>query len=97
MIDHLDDLDADFRRFYGIAGVGEEEFPPGLSGPRFLALAWRLGAYEGVISALSARQRGGERQQAGVGVRVPKGDVEWVEATPTNLRAHSALAGVIDT
>lgn len=99
MIDHLADLDADFRRFYGIAGVGDRRFPAGMTGPRFLALAHRVGVYGGVVTELVRRQE--ERSgQKGWGATAPReaqgGDVEVVEATPAALRAHPATAGVID-
>ena len=97
MIDHLDDLDADFRRFYRIDGIGEQQFA-GLSGPRFLALAWRVAAYGGVLTALLQQQQ--EQGRTRPGVHVPPkwrgSDVEEVEATPTNLRTNPALAGVIE-
>lgn len=48
LLDHLDDLDADFRVFYGIAGIGEEIFGD-LSGPRFFALAFRTIHFRGVM------------------------------------------------
>lgn len=49
-----DDLDADFRRFYRIDGIGDGEYGD-LSGPRFLALAERCLAYEG--ATLKALQK----------------------------------------
>jgi hypothetical protein len=48
LLDHLDDLDADFRVFYRITGIGEEIFGD-LSGPRFFALAFRTIHYRGVM------------------------------------------------
>jgi hypothetical protein len=69
-----------------------------MSGPQFLALAWRVPVFGGVMMALIQQQQ----QQAGTrpGARTPpkwRGpDVEEVEATPANLRANPALAGVID-
>jgi len=42
---HLDDLKADFRAFYHISDIHE------LSTIEFLRLAYRVGAYGGVISS----------------------------------------------
>lgn len=55
-----DDLDADFRRFYRIDGIGDGDYGD-LSGPRFLALAERCLAYDGAL--LKALQRIGREQQ----------------------------------
>lgn len=52
VLDYLDDLDADFLAFYGI-DLNEAE----LSGPRFFALANRLTAYSGVMSARVEAER----------------------------------------
>lgn len=52
----MDDLDADFRHLYGIAGVGEEEFGA-LSSRRFIALAERTFCYEGTMAALAALEQ----------------------------------------
>jgi hypothetical protein len=43
-----DDLDADFRRFYRIDGIGDGDYGD-LSGPRFIALADRCVAYGGAL------------------------------------------------
>ena len=48
ILDHLDDLDADFRVFYRIDDIES------LSGPRFMALAQRVFAYQGVMAARAA-------------------------------------------
>lgn len=48
MLGFWDDLDADFRRFYRIDGVGEGEYGD-LSGPRFIALAERCLGYDGAL------------------------------------------------
>lgn len=48
ILDHLDDLDADFRVFYRIDDIES------LSGPRFIALALRVFAYQGVMAARAA-------------------------------------------
>jgi hypothetical protein len=49
VLDYLDDLDADFRVFYRVDDI------EALSGPRLLALAVRVSAYQGVIAARLAR------------------------------------------
>lgn len=55
---HLDDLDADFLRFYG------RDWRE-LDGPRFFALAERVGAYGGVISyRISEQHEGAEDEGA---------------------------------
>jgi len=51
VLDHLDDLDADFRTFYRIDGVGDEQWPSTLSAPRFFSLAYRVSAFGGVMAA----------------------------------------------
>jgi hypothetical protein len=48
LLDYLDDLDADFRVFYRIEGVADGQYG-GLSGPRFLKLAFRTIHYRGVM------------------------------------------------
>jgi hypothetical protein len=57
VLDHLDDLDADFRAYYRIDGVGDEEFGT-LTGPRFFALAERVFCYGGATYH-AARMSGG--------------------------------------
>jgi hypothetical protein len=55
VLSHLDDLDADFRAFYQIAGIGDMEFGD-LSSARFFALAERCVCYPGAVrSALIAQ------------------------------------------
>jgi hypothetical protein len=56
---HLDDLDADFRAFYG------EPDMLALPGPRFFALAERTFAYGGVMTARAEALRAVGRQQSG--------------------------------
>jgi hypothetical protein len=41
--EHLDDLEADFLAIYGIEDMYD------LTGPKFLALAYRVSAYQGVM------------------------------------------------
>lgn len=98
MIDHLDDLDADFRVFYRIDGIGDGTFPPSLTAPRFLALAHRTGAYEGVMQARAAEEHA-QDQPRGNGAHRPAqqaGHVEHVDSSATALRANPTLAALIE-
>ncbi|MYS15165.1 hypothetical protein [Streptomyces sp. SID4982] len=52
VLDHEDDLDADFLAIYGI-DLLEQEVP----GPRYFALAHRLTAYQGVMAARVDEER----------------------------------------
>ncbi|MEU1309510.1 hypothetical protein ABZ419_11530 [Streptomyces cinnamoneus] len=57
MLDHEEDIDADFLAWYGI-DLQMQEIP----GPRYFALAHRLTAFSGVMAARVEAQR--ERQDA---------------------------------
>lgn len=81
----LADLEADFCAIYRMAPVEVL----GLSGPRFLALAWRLPAYAGVIAARLAQAETERTPEA-------PGGTKTVEGSQAALRADPALAGVID-
>lgn len=52
VLNYLDDLEADFRVFYRM----EPAEILALSGPHFLALAYRIPAYQGVMAARLAEQ-----------------------------------------
>lgn len=52
VLDHLDDLDADFLAIYGIDLERD-----GISAHRYFALAQRLPAYQGVMAARVEEQR----------------------------------------
>lgn len=88
MLDHLDDLDADFRAFfrYPVAGdapgIGDEVFGA-MSSTRFFALAYRSTALSGVMAARVAAEQP-EAREHGV-VEVP--------SDPGVLAAHPAFAG----
>ena len=56
VLDHLDDLDADFLAIYGIDLEQAD-----VSAPRYFALAHRLTAYTGVMAARAEAER--ENQQ----------------------------------
>lgn len=51
-LDHQDDIDADFLAIYGIDLLEQE-----VSGPRYFALAHRLTAYQGVMTARVEEER----------------------------------------
>jgi len=52
ILDHLDDLDADFLAIYGIDLEQVE-----ISARRYFALAYRLTAYTGVMAAIAEEER----------------------------------------
>ncbi len=55
ILDHLADLDADFRVFYRMSW---REAVATLTGPELMALAWRVTVYQGVMAArIAARRR----------------------------------------
>lgn len=82
--DHLDDVEADFRAFYGLT----PEQIVTMTGPHFLALVWRLGAYQGVVAA-RMREESAPRATGGI-----KGADTVVESTPAALAADPAFAGL---
>jgi hypothetical protein len=79
---HLDDLDADFRVFYRLDLEEALELP----GPRFLALAQRVTAYSGVMSA---------RVEAQHDEDTPSEPGE-VESSAASLTTNAAFADLID-
>jgi hypothetical protein len=81
ILDHLDDLDADFRVFYRIDDIES------LTGPRFMALALRVFAYQGVMSA-----RAVDRQSS---PSVNGKEVRRVEGTRTAITADPDLSGLV--
>jgi hypothetical protein len=83
VLDHLDDLDADFRVFYRVDDI------EALPGPRFLALALRVFAYQGVMAA-----RAGEQQET-TGTQRQGTEVRQVEATRAAITADPALSGLM--
>lgn len=46
-MEHINAVDADFRVFYGIDGIGDGYIPDDISGPRFIALCEALPGYKG--------------------------------------------------
>lgn len=97
-LDHLDDLDADFRVFYRIDGIGDERFPLGLTAPRFFALAHRSAAYEGVMAARVAEEMAEQEKPGNTRQAPPQraAGVELVESNPAVLAAHPVFGDLID-
>lgn len=85
MVDHLADLEADFRVFYRLTPADIVE----LTGPHFLALAQRTTAYSGVMAARAAAE---QDQQGGSTV----GTDRVVISTPLALQNDPALSDVFD-
>lgn len=86
MILYLDDLEADFRTFYRLTPADVVR----MSGPHFLALAYRVTAYQGVVAA-----RFDAETEHDAPARGPAG-AERIESTPAALQTDPALAGMID-
>lgn len=84
VLDYLDDLDADFRVFYRVDDIGQ------LSGPRFLALALRVFAYQGVMASRAAEQDGSTGGHSGNGT-----EVRQVEGSRQAITADPVLAGLV--
>lgn len=87
MLDHLADLEADFRAIYRIDDMRS------LSGPRFFRLAWRVAAYSGVMAARVNAQADDDEQPARRGAST--GQVERVEPTRTAIEADPILSSLI--
>lgn len=51
MVEHVRDLDADFRAVYHLSPVQARSLP----GPEFMALAYRASAYPGAVAARMAQ------------------------------------------
>jgi hypothetical protein len=77
VVEYVDDLDADFLAIYGVDDM------LALSGRRWLTLARRLDAYEGVMAR---RLRDLSQQPGGAATAT----------TATEVRTDTALAAVID-
>ena len=79
MLFHLYDLEADFRAFYRLTPADILE----MSGPHFLALAYRVSAYSGVMaSRINAED-----------TKSTKGEVA---STPLALQTDPVLSELID-
>lgn len=80
MIHYLDDLESDFSRFHRIDDIYQ------MDGPRFMRLAWRVSAYQGVMALrLNAQQPRDEEVTApSAATALPPsmaGDVQWMDST----------------
>jgi hypothetical protein len=84
VLNHLDDLDADFRVFYRVDDIGT------LTGPRFLALALRVFAYQGVMAARVAEQQDTPQQHGQHGT-----EVRQVEPTRAAITADPVLSQLV--
>lgn len=82
MINYLDDLEADFRVFYRIEDIWS------LPAPQFFKLAYRVGAYGGVISARYAAQQEEETPQVAVA-----GRDNDIPLAPSDFRAKAMAKG----
>jgi hypothetical protein len=91
--DYLDDLDADFRVFYGVPDMLHD-----LPGPKFFALAERVFAYGGVMTARADALRAAEQHTSSThGLRaVPRGAPErpWQVTDAVTLAKDSRFAGI---
>lgn len=85
VLDHTRDLDADFRVFYHLSWREALELP----GPDLLALAYRVGAYPGVMSHRLAEAEAKERRNAPRGARMVTGEKTAVLADPMLSQAIS--------
>lgn len=85
MLDHLDDLDADFRVFYRVDDI------EALTGPRFLALALRVFAYQGVMASRAAD----EQDAVSGGHSGNRAEVRQVESTRVAITADPVLSGLV--
>jgi hypothetical protein len=83
VLDHMADLEADFLVFYRIEDI------EALTGPRFLSLALRVFAYQGVMAArVMEQQEAGRATTSGTEVR-------QVEGTRAAISADPALSGLM--
>lgn len=82
VLDHLPDLEADFLVFYRVECIES------LTGPRFLSLALRVFAYQGVMAALAVAQQDNSTSRNGTEVRQVESNREAVLADP-------AFAGLV--
>jgi hypothetical protein len=70
VLDHLPDLDADFRVLYGVAGIERGEFGD-LDAREFCQLAERAAAFPSVMQARAAAAAQDDDAGAAQGARVP--------------------------
>ncbi|HEY3689649.1 MAG TPA: hypothetical protein VGL46_05025 [Pseudonocardiaceae bacterium] len=85
VLDHLADLEADFLVFYRIDDIGE------LTGPRFLSLAIRVFAYQGVMAARAMAQQ----ETASGSSRRNESEVRHVDSSREAISADPALGQLV--
>jgi hypothetical protein len=90
VLDHLEDLDADFLAIYGLDLEHVE-----ISAPRYFALAYRLTAYTGVMATRAEEAREEQRPTSSTPTRTStttaparRGDGETAEVSLTQFRAQ---------
>lgn len=83
MVDHLEDLEADFLVYYRIKNIYK------LEARKFFSLAYRVSAYPGVMAALMEAQ---EYERNGGSTRSTSGrSTKRVEGTSANLQNNPAF------
>ena len=90
VLDHQEDIDADFLAIYGIDLEQVE-----ISSRRYFALAYRLTAYQGVMAAMAEEERDGHPAPSSTPTRTSttaaparRGDSEVHEVSLTQFRAQ---------
>jgi hypothetical protein len=78
ILDHPRDLAADFRAFYHLGWAEALALP----GPEFLALAYRVAVFPGVMAARIAEQEKAERRNVPAGARLVASDRLSILADP---------------
>jgi hypothetical protein len=85
VLDHLEDLDADFLALYRIDDFGE------MFAPRFFSLALRTVAFSGVMAARVAA----EKDDASPSSNYGGGEVREVAADQKAFETDPALSGLV--
>ncbi|WP_328932622.1 MULTISPECIES: hypothetical protein [unclassified Streptomyces] len=87
----MDDLDADFLAIYGINEPLET-----LSGPRYFKLAYRVGAYNGVMTARIAKEQEDQRDEGGHAGSQFGGSEQELQALNLATKKPGEVAQLID-
>lgn len=74
VLDHLPDIESDMSVFHRVANIYD------MDGPTFFSRAYRLGAYQGVISALAAEEQERSKKKLGSGRTMPAEVEKTVDA-----------------
>lgn len=85
VLDYLSDLESDFSAIHGIDDIYS------LPGPRFFRFAYRITAYQGLLSALQQKQQ----EQTGGGIQV-QGDTTYQEVQPDALSLSAGLGEFVE-